>query len=432
MNISSVRNYNFNIDNVLKYLIIFVPITIMIGNFLLNINIILIDLIFLLFLSKKKILLKKKIYLILLFLSTICIFNIFYSSNINLSIQGSLGLLKYIIFFFALVHFLDNDENKNLFFKFVFYVILFVIIDVFIQYFFGKDIFGFEYSMAHGKRLSGPFGDEYVVGAYISKLSYLGLFYLINLKKNYFFIFFYLCLIVVSVFITQERSAFFITIISSVFFILVNKYSIKYKIYFLLFLCIFIGLFLKIDKSSYDKYLKLTPLQLGMTEEIHKRSSDFKSPNNHKIESFWDSRYGAHFLTAYNIYIDNKVIGSGIKTFRSACELDKYANIESLYADKRCNTHPHNIYFEILSEGGLIIFIPFSLIVLFFVIYNFKNLFSNKDNIIYVTNLSIMIVLFFPIQTTGSFFSTFNGVFYWIGAAVIVQNLKYDFFRRSI
>ena len=432
MNISSVRNYNFNTDIVLKYLIIFVPITIMIGNFILNINIILIDLIFLSFLSKKKILLKKKIYLILLFLSTICTFNIFYSSNINLSIQGSLGLLKYIIFFFALVHFLDNDENKNLFFKFVFYVILFVIIDVFIQYFFGKDIFGFEYSMAHGKRLSGPFGDEYVVGAYISKLSYLGLFYLINLKKNYIFLFSYLCLIVVSVFITQERSAFFITIISSVFFISVSKFNIKYKIYFLLSLCIFLGLFLKIDKSSYDKYLKLTPLQLGMSKDIHKRVADINSPNNHKIDSFWDSRYGAHFLTAYNMYIDNKVIGSGIKTFRSACKLDKYGNIESLYADKRCNTHPHNIYFEILSEGGLIIFIPFSLTVLFFVIYNFKNLFSNKNYIISVTNLSLIIVLFFPIQTTGSFFSTFNGVFYWIGAAVIVQNLKYDFFRRSI
>ena len=37
----------------------------------------------------------------------------------------------------------------------------------------GKDLFGNEYSIDHGKRLSGPFGDELVVGAYLSKLFFL-------------------------------------------------------------------------------------------------------------------------------------------------------------------------------------------------------------------------------------------------------------------
>ena len=36
--------------------------------------------------------------------------------------------------------------------------------------------------------------------------------------------------------------------------------------------------------------------------------------------------------------------------------------------------------------------------------------------------ISLCLTLFFPIQTTGSFFSTFNGVFYWIGLAVLFNN----------
>ena len=44
-------------------------------------------------------------------------------------------------------------------------------------YFFGKDIFGIENSSSHGQRLNGPFGDEYVVGSYLSKLFFFSLMY---------------------------------------------------------------------------------------------------------------------------------------------------------------------------------------------------------------------------------------------------------------
>jgi O-antigen ligase len=416
-----------DINRFFELLIVIVPISIFIGNFALNLNILLIDLLFLYFLSSKKVLVKKNVLKFGLFLLMLFVINIGFSADLFLSVKGSLGILKYLIFFLAFAYFLESQTNKKLFFKLIFFIILFVVIDTFIQYLFGSDIFGNLLSTDHGKRLSGPFGDEYVVGAYLSKFIFFGMLYLIHSKINKYFHYFYLSTMLFIIFLTQERSAFFISLISSLFFILFYKNEKKYKALILIVISVFFSLFLKYDNSSYNKYFNTTAEQFGLTDKLHKRSS----LETHRIDSFLDSRYGAHFLTAYEIYLDNKVFGSGIKTFRKVCALSKYEKIESTYIDKRCNTHPHNIYLEILSEGGFLLFIPFCLLILFLVIKNFVSFFKEDSKNLYLVNLSILIVLFFPVQTTGSFFSTFNGVFYWLGLATIFCNMKLNVFRKS-
>ena len=416
-----------DINKLFELLIIIVPISIFIGNFALNLNILLIDLLFLYFLSSKKILIKKNVLKFGLFLLMLFIVNIGLSVDLYLSIKGSLGILKYLIFFLAFAYFLESETNNKLFFRLIFYIILFVVVDTFIQYLFGSDIFGNEFSTSHGKRLSGPFGDEYVVGAYLSKLTFVGIIYLIQIKKNEYFNYCYLGVLLAIIFLAQERSAFFISLISSIFFIIFYNSAIKHKIIFLIMIITFFSLFIKFDNYSYNKYFKTTLQQLGINKEIHHKSNEDKIV----ISTFWDSRYGAHFLTAYEIYLDNKVFGSGIKTFRKVCALSKYEKIESKYREQRCNTHPHNIYFEILAEGGFLLFIPFCLLILFLVIKNFVSFFKEDSKNLYLVNLGILIVLFFPVQTTGSFFSTFNGVFYWLGLAIISCNMKLSFFRKS-
>jgi len=417
-----------DINKFFKLLIIIVPISIFIGNFALNLNILLIDLLFLYFLILKKVLVKKNVLKFGLFLLMLFIINIGLTVDLFLSIKGSLGILKYLIFFLAFAYFLENETNQKLFFKLTFFIILFVVFDTFIQYLFGSDIFGLEFTTSHGKRLSGPFGDEYVVGAYLSKFIFIGIIYLIQIKKNEYFYYCYLGVLLSIIFLSQERSAFFISLISSIFFILFYNSAIKHKIIFLIMIITCFSLFLKFDNYSYDKYFKSTSLQLGFTDKVHLRNG---MGEEHKIDTFWDSRYGAHFLTAYGIFLDNKVFGSGIKTFRKVCALSKYEKIESKYADRRCNTHPHNIYFEILAEGGFLLFIPFCLLILFLVIKNFVSFFKEDNKNLYLVNLSILIVLFFPAQTTGSFFSTFNGVLYWLGLATISYNMQLSFFRKS-
>ena len=46
--------------------------------------------------------------------------------------------------------------------------------DIFIQYFFGKDIFGYE--IIYDRKLSGPFGDELIAGGYVQRFSLFAFF----------------------------------------------------------------------------------------------------------------------------------------------------------------------------------------------------------------------------------------------------------------
>ena len=80
-------------------LIIFVPFTIVIGNFALNVNVILIDIIFVYLLVKGKIQLNRNIIYLFSFLFIIFFINNFLSSNLYLSAKASLGVFKFLIFF---------------------------------------------------------------------------------------------------------------------------------------------------------------------------------------------------------------------------------------------------------------------------------------------------------------------------------------------
>ena len=130
-------------------------------------------------------------------------------------------------------------------------------------------------------------------------------------------------------------------------------------------------------------------------------------------------------MTAYNIFLDNPILGSGIKTFRVKCSDKKYENIKSESKKIRCNTHPHNIYLEIISEGGLTLFLSFFLFNLIIVYNLIINIFRNEKT----KNISLLIfcnffMLFFPIQTSGSFFSTWNGFYYWFVYAFVAFEFR--------
>ena len=103
--------------------------------------------------KEKKVLLKKNVLKFGLFLLMLFIVNIGLSADLFLSIKGSLGILKYLIFFLAFAYFLESETNNKLFFRLIFFIISFVVIDTLIQYLFGSDIFGNEFSTSHGKRL---------------------------------------------------------------------------------------------------------------------------------------------------------------------------------------------------------------------------------------------------------------------------------------
>jgi len=417
----------FNIMNTLKVSLYILPISLILGNAAVNINCLIITLnLILIFFSKKELFKAyQKIFLIFSLFFGIIILNVIFSHEIILSLISSLGLVRYFFLMLAMLVCIENDERFLLnYSKLLILVLIFVAGDTLFQYYNGQDIFGIKATTSHGQRLNGPFGNEYIVGAYLSKLFFISLIFFIVSRTNYLYLFLYLIFILSITLITKERMASLILIFTCAIFLLFsNKINFKIKILYISIFLIFSSLLILTNKSIKDHLVTRSLEQIGISDKLNVKKETKKNSQNQRI--FFDSRWGAHYLTAYNIFLDNPFLGSGIKTFRVKCGEKKYENIKSASKKIRCNTHPHNIYLEIISEGGSTLFLSFILFNLFI----FYKLIFNYIKFEKTRNLTLVIfcnffMLFFPIQTSGSFFSTWNGLYYWLAYAFVAFEFR--------
>ena len=389
----------------------FIPISMIIGNLFININSLICVFLFIFFIfENKKIYTAYKKYFIFFYILLIAIIiNLIFSFNFKLSLVSSFGFIKYYLLFLSILFCLDRvPDFKKIFQKIIFFVTLFVIFDVLFQHFFLKDIFGNEIITGHGRRLSGPFGDEGIAGSFIGKFFFLSLIVAFEIKHLNKLIIPIIILSIITIILTNERSI---------------------SIMFLLGVLI---LFLFYEFLPWKKVVLIITILLSLfalfTFNQNLKSHFLEVPAIH----FKDNHHKAHFLTAYEIYKQNKIFGSGIKTFREVCNDKKYENIKTIYVKNRCATHPHNFYLEILSEVGILGISIIFLINLYILIFFINNLI--KKNEFYKETLILFcafFVLFWPLQTTGAFFSTWNGIFYWIFYALFF-NLKSKLTLKSI
>ena len=105
----------------------------------------------------------------------------------------------------------------------------------------------------------------------------------------------------------------------------------------------------------------------------------------------------------------HKLFGIGPNQFRKKCDEKKYNS-----GIKSCSTHPHNYYFQLLGETGLIGFLLFFICYLLiikmlikqFYLVNIKNnKFLSLDKLFVST---IFFSNFWPIITTGNAFGSFS------------------------
>ena len=397
-----------------EFLIYFIPVAIIIGNSVLNLLnlIIVINFVIIIIKNKNILIYYKKIIQIFFLISIFFFINILLSEDKSRSLVSFIGFFGHYIIMTSIILCIDvNFSFRKNFSKIIFLVLIFVGIDTLYQYLSGSDIFGHEISYGHGKRLSGPFGDEYVVGSFISKLFFISILFIENKKLKYlklFLVFSFFLIVILS----NERAASLMFLFSIIiYFVLNDEFSIKEKLAKFSTLIVIIFIFFSFNNQLKDHFIKRTFDQIGITQ------------NNTKIHNnFWDSQWGAHFLTSIEIYKDYPIIGSGLRTFRIVCSDPKYNNIDSIEYEVRCNTHPHNIYLEILSETGtvgFIIFISFIIFITFkfiLIIIRKTNL-NNEELCLFIT----FFLLFNPLQTTGAFFSTWNGMFYWFLLPLIIN-----------
>jgi O-antigen ligase len=428
------------------YLLILLPLTFCIGQAAVSFYFFFCSIVFLYLFYKKNILFEKKnliFFFLIIFFSLIIIANFISLGFYNL-FDKTILYLRFLFFFFLGAFFFKKISNRFNRYQFIYFtflsaLIIFVLVDGYYQYFNVDkvDIFGFKPLPEHSQRLTGIFGKEPIIGSFLFHIGFPAIIFLIsyinkkvfnlfyNIISNTLVIFIYLTLILLS----GERISFLMTVLA--FFLVISLFQVnKIKIFlsFILFLFFF---YLMVLHNSYVKQR-----YFDFISEIS--LSSLKSKNNalpeiNKNKNFFDSQWGAHYLTAIEMFKTKPLFGIGMGQFRNDCSNKKYETINSNSKEIRCTSHPHNIYLEIFSETGIFVgfaFIMFMIIFLFKVIrvILLKNIKNFKDKIEYNVFLSffaVSLTIFFPIKSSGSFYSNFYGSFIWYNLTALYIYLQY-------
>ena len=338
------------------------------------------------------------------------------SEDPSLALINSLFYFRFGIFSLAVWYLIDNNSDLIKKFFLVLSITLFILIfDAFIQIIFGQSLFGMEMDSGMGWRYSGLFGDEAILGSYLSKILplYFALMLFSNIRTKFLkYIFF---IILVSgfglIYMSGERTAFFVTLITFVvvFIMLEEK---KIKIIFSAFLIS--GVLLIVASSIINKDFKTRMIDQTL-EQIGVMDKNFK---------FFSTAHQSHYQISMNMFWDNPVFGKGPKTFRKYCSDEKF----KVEFEASCSTHPHNYYAQMLAETGLLGFL-FLILAFFYVckeyfLHKFNSLFHKQK---YLSDYEILLLSCFfislwPIAPSGNIFNN------WLS---IIMYLPLGFYLRK-
>ena len=395
--------------NIIFVLFLIFPISILLGSFVINLNIFIISLIFiydLMIKNTKNIYQNKNFFLLVFFLISLLI-NLIFSNNISLSYPRVIKMF-FIIFFvfsfkFCLIKF--NEKYIEKLYKIWSIIFALIVLDLIIEFFSGTNIIGLK-SVMPGVRLASFTGKESVIGNYFYGFVLIFLSYFHNNfdKKKYLNLLLATFLIIVS-FIIGERANFLKTFtIVSLFIFFVYDFKLKHKI-----LSLIVMLLLMISFVTSNNYYKNR--YFDQVSSILKKDGISSYLNN--------SQYGAHYNVAKEIFKDNLFFGVGIKNFRVESAKDKYDNLNHPLNIVRSATHPHQIHYEFLSETGLFGYVSFLIFIFLSLYWSIKNYLINK-NIYQLSSILFVITSLSPLLPSGSFLSTYTSSIFWLNYAVMV------------
>jgi O-antigen ligase len=400
----------------INFLLVLIIPSLIFGPFLPDLIISLSSLVFLIYLFKKKNFnyFNKKVVIIFFVFCFYCILvSIFFAKNKIFSFESSLFYFR-IGIFACLIWYLIEQGKKIL--SYFYYTLLicfsFLALDGYFQFFFGFNIIGLPIL---SNRISSFFGNELIMGSYLSRLFPL-LFALFLLKKKsskfeVYYIGVLFILIDVLIYIAGERASFFFLNLSTLFIIFfIKKYQTFRLLTFICSLILIAGLTFAYDKF-YNRMIFDTAKGMGFLEESQKKNIFTKG-------------HESLIKTAYNMFLDKPIFGHGPKMFRVICKDEKYA-----IGISPCDNHPHNFYIQLLAETGIIGF-SFLFSVFAYILYcayrQFKSIVLRQKrylNDYQVCLLAGILITVWPFTTNGNFFHN------WL---MIVYSLPVGFYLHSI
>ena len=355
------------------------------------------------------------------------------AENIYLSVKSSLFYFRIGLFSCFIWYLIDKDKSILTYFYYAL-ILSFsaLVIGGYFEYFIG-DL---------RLRNSSLFGDEQIMGSYLSRLFPLlfGLF-LVKEKKKFeiYFIGFLFILVDVLIYISGERSAFFYLNLSTIFIIILIKEYQRFRLITFIIALMAIALISLnspqlSDRMFQDSFKNMGLLKSSTTVKVS--TQDFvKNFSVHNLIQTWlndeeptiyifTPQHDSHIRTAYNMFKDKPIIGHGPKMFREICKNKKYA-----IGIMPCSTHPHNFYVQLLAETGIVGFL-FLFSAMSYVVYaslrQFKSKIFRQKRFLtdyQVCLLAGILISIWPFSPNGNFFNN------WL---MIVYSLPVGFYLQSI
>ena len=403
---SKINDLNF-----VYFIILLFPVALILGPLIAEIFLILIIILtFIIHDFKKnfKDIIKKSLFIKLIFLFSIYVFflSLFYYENLDI-LKTGLFYFRYLLFSLAIFYLLLKKPDVLKYF-FVFYLILMSIIlaDSLIQYIYGKNIIGYP---KYASRLVSFFENEGILGSFIVRFySLVAIFYFLSkFKFNKIFLSIFCFLIFILIIFTLERSALILFLISNfliLFSISKNRSNfLKNFIIILMVVTLSFSIFSTKNSFFFERYYVQTKNEVL---KFFDETIDYKRKNI--------------LIVSYYMGSENILFGQGPKSFRYKCqELDYQVKGTREFdlkkrLDLNCITHPHNYLFQLYAETGFIGLIFYLLFIFFLLRIIFFH--SNKNlNLIYLKLASISLLInIFPIIGNGNFFNNFlNMIFYY-------------------
>tara|TARA_B100001939_G_C16891051_1_gene595404 strand:- start:32 stop:1288 length:1257 start_codon:yes stop_codon:yes gene_type:complete len=397
-------------------LIALLPLSLISGPFLSDLSALLIGIFFLIniVLKREYHFLKNKFIIIFFIFSLYLLINSLIKYYDIHSIRSSLGYLRFGIFSLGIFYFLEKRKEiiQWLFISFIISYFL-LIFDGYYQYF-NKVSFFLEVETQDSGRISSLFGSELIMGSYLSRLFpiFLGITFFLYKDKKRILILLSIIFILIEalIFLSGERASFFFNILTAIYIIIMIKDFKKIRFFTFLISIVLVFILSNFDNKAKNRIINDTISQMGLNSE-----------KKHIFSAVHES----HYLSAYKMFLDNKILGIGVRNYRNFCNEDKYK-----ISERSCTTHPHNTYVQLLSETGLIGFIFVISVFIYFIIISLKHLFGViKKNKYYFNDfeicmLSAILITIWPFVPTGNFLNNWVSIVYYFPVGFLLWSLN--------
>ena len=365
------------------------PISIIAGPMISLINVLTIGLSFLIYTAyiKEWSWLRDKKIQLLFILYLYLIFNSFIAENFSSSVNRNFGFIRFIIFFAAFNYFFFNYKSFYKIFIIWTIVILVVALDMYYESVVGNNILGFGHNDRIYSFFNKPIAGSFMVSFYLLIIGFLYEFFNNKNYLNNYLIFIISIIFLISILLTGERSNTIKAFLSFIiFYMFIKNFSFKKKAILSMVILLLISVVFINSNFLKMRYVH----QLFVYFQTKDQFIDYY--NNSPYLQL--SRSGIEVLKKYPYF------GVGNKNYGLETCWDK----ETYNPKYFCNSHPHQIYSELLAEHGILgtIIILFIFFKLFFDLLRKINIEKNK---IQLASFIYILMVFIPILPSGAFFS---------------------------